>query len=97
MSAYLHRPRHELFDLQADPDEIHNLADDPRHKQTLDDLQARLKAWQSAPTIRGFSSGNVNSSLRRWTADAPRISFHFAAFRHVPRVKNPASHREPGD
>ncbi len=45
-SAYLNRPRHELYDLENDPDEIHNLADDPQHKKTLDDLQSRLRAWQ---------------------------------------------------
>jgi N-sulfoglucosamine sulfohydrolase len=43
---YLQRPRFELFDLEADPDEIRNLADDPAHKQTLESLQTRLREWQ---------------------------------------------------
>jgi N-sulfoglucosamine sulfohydrolase len=43
---YLNRPRHELYDLEADPWEGHNLANDPRHASTLADLQAKLKAWQ---------------------------------------------------
>lgn len=46
VDEYLHRPRHELYDLEADPDEIHNLADDPRHAETLREMQARMKEWQ---------------------------------------------------
>ena len=44
--AYLHRPRFELYDLEADPDELHNLAESPDHSQRLTELQAKLKAWQ---------------------------------------------------
>ena len=46
MDAYLHRPPLELYDLEADPDEIHNLAEDPAHTETLQRLHASLKAFQ---------------------------------------------------
>jgi N-sulfoglucosamine sulfohydrolase len=46
VKAYLHRPRHELYDLRTDPHEIRNLADDPAQAKRLEDLQNRLKAWQ---------------------------------------------------
>ncbi len=46
VDAYLHRPRFELYDLQADPDEIHNLAADPNYATVLTDLQTRLKTFQ---------------------------------------------------
>ncbi len=46
VQAYLHRPRWELYDLEADPWEGRNLADDPRHARTLTELRAKLKAWQ---------------------------------------------------
>jgi len=39
------RAPEELYDLQADPFELHNLADDPRHRTTLDRLRAVLAAW----------------------------------------------------
>ncbi len=45
-TAYLHRPRFELYDLDADPDELHNLADDPQHAKRFAELQDKLKAWQ---------------------------------------------------
>ena len=44
--SYLHRPRHELYDLETDPDEITNLAYQPEHQQRLKGLQDKLKAWQ---------------------------------------------------
>ncbi len=45
-SAYIYRPRFELYDLEADPDELHNLADDPQHAHRFANLQDKLKAWQ---------------------------------------------------
>lgn len=42
------RPADELYDLAADPHELDNLADDPRHAQTLRDLRADLEAWMRA-------------------------------------------------
>lgn len=46
--------RWQLFDLQADPNELRDLAAEPRHKATLADLRGKLIAWQRAagdPTL----------------------------------------------
>jgi N-sulfoglucosamine sulfohydrolase len=43
---FLQRPRYELYDLAADPDEVTNLADDPKHAAILKQLQEKLKAFQ---------------------------------------------------
>jgi N-sulfoglucosamine sulfohydrolase len=43
---FLARPRWELYDLEADPDEIKNLAEDPQSRDTLAALKAKLKAFQ---------------------------------------------------
>ncbi|MBI1321863.1 sulfatase-like hydrolase/transferase [bacterium] len=45
--AIRHRPEWELYDLQADPDEARNLADDQKHARTLADFKARLKKFQT--------------------------------------------------
>lgn len=39
------KPMEELFDTEAGPDEIHNLAQDPAYADTLRDMRARLNAW----------------------------------------------------
>ncbi len=39
------RPREELYDLQADPWEFHNLAGSREHKATLERLRATLDHW----------------------------------------------------
>ena len=44
---FLHRPRFELYDLQRDPDEIDNLADDPASQPLEQALIAKLKAFQT--------------------------------------------------
>ncbi|MEW4527941.1 sulfatase [Maioricimonas sp. JC845] len=39
------RPEEELYDLDSDPHEIHNLADDPAWAGTLQAMRARLNRW----------------------------------------------------
>ncbi|MEX0939046.1 MAG: sulfatase [Pirellulales bacterium] len=39
------RPAEELYDLEADPHEIHNLADSPEHQQVLERMRGALAEW----------------------------------------------------
>lgn len=45
VDAYYTRPAEELYDLQADPAETRNLAQDRRYAATLADLRKRLDTW----------------------------------------------------
>lgn len=42
------RPKEELYDTQADPWEIRNLARSPKHRETLAKLRAKLDGWIAA-------------------------------------------------
>ena len=46
MKQFIHRPAEELYDIEADPHEVTNLAADPSHERALRDLRGRLRAWQ---------------------------------------------------
>jgi N-sulfoglucosamine sulfohydrolase len=46
VKAFLNRPKEELYDLTADPNELKNLASDPAHAKTLADLRVKLAAWR---------------------------------------------------
>jgi arylsulfatase A-like enzyme len=47
VNAYHRRPREELYDLRADPAEIHNLADDPAQARRLARMRERLESWMT--------------------------------------------------
>lgn len=40
------KPKEELYDCQADPDQVHNLADDPKYADKLAELRAAHEAWK---------------------------------------------------
>ena len=42
------RPAEELFDCEADPHEVNNLADDPAHAEKLAELRAECDRWLAA-------------------------------------------------
>ena len=46
VEQFIHRPAEELYDLDADPNEVTNLAGDARHAGTLKGFRADLRAWQ---------------------------------------------------
>lgn len=54
-----HRPAEELYDLKADPFELHNLADDPSQQATLVRLRAKLDDWIAGTRDQGVIPENA--------------------------------------
>jgi N-sulfoglucosamine sulfohydrolase len=48
LEAFVHRPSEELYELDADPDEVVNLAGNPAHAAILADLRTQLRDWRAA-------------------------------------------------
>jgi len=46
VDAYLHRPRFELYDVERDPDEIVNLADNLQYADLVEEFCAKIKRFQ---------------------------------------------------
>lgn len=46
VEAYLHRSEFELYDLEKDPDEVKNLAENPKYAKVLAELKEKLKVFQ---------------------------------------------------
>lgn len=46
VEAYIHRPKFELYDLENDPHEVKNLADNPKYVKILGEMKEQLKAFQ---------------------------------------------------
>lgn len=56
---FLPAPLEELFDTRTDPDEVHNLADDPAHRETL----LRLRQANRDHLLRTHDTGFVPEAL----------------------------------
>jgi N-sulfoglucosamine sulfohydrolase len=46
VAQFLHRPAEELYDVEKDPAETHNLAGDAAHARTLAALRKKVREWQ---------------------------------------------------
>ena len=54
---YVGMPR-QAFDLETDPDESHNLADDPAHAETVRRLEAKLRAICNPEEVDGIAKAD---------------------------------------
>lgn len=49
------KPKEELYDLEADPHELNNLAQSPRHQKALKELRALLDGWIADTKDKGLA------------------------------------------
>jgi uncharacterized sulfatase len=62
------RPADELFDVKSDPGNLHNLADDPRHADTLKRLRAECEAYlHETGDPRVIDGGGVFETYERYS------------------------------
>ncbi|MCB1225265.1 MAG: sulfatase [Verrucomicrobiales bacterium] len=73
------KPAEELYDMEADPNEFTNLADDPAHRKELERMRGRLAEWMLTTRDSGFlpeqqmmDAEKEAGSIRAWCADESR-------------------------
>lgn len=57
--CFAKRPPVELYDCQADPDQVHNLADDPAHAETVEQLRGQLVKYLESTGDPRFTDGDA--------------------------------------
>lgn len=77
------KPVEELYDLTADPSEVHNIAADPAHAETLARLRTALETWQVEVSDLGMVPEPVLMEAMR-----PEAKYEVTA-RPVARVQQP--------
>ena len=83
--CYARRPAEELYDVQADPDQLNNLAADPAHRQTVEQLRTQLtthlrEAGDPRFTDRGidfdtlpYRDDRIHRRVREWQSKQPTL------------------------
>ncbi|WP_345328425.1 sulfatase [Novipirellula rosea] len=73
------RPAEELYDLQTDPDELHNLAENPEHESTLQRMRTQLNQWIETSGDQGaIREGDqayhdaITAEKRKWYENTQR-------------------------
>jgi N-sulfoglucosamine sulfohydrolase len=64
---YHEHPGEELYDVEADPYEMHNLAAEPKHAARLKELRGKVQAWMKEQGDQGKVFGNprlLNETIR---------------------------------
>ena len=80
------RPAEELYDLQSDPHEIHNLADNPQYSDVLEKLRAVLENWMKETDDQGQYPESVEGLRFMYERHGERcVNPEFEIVRNTPR------------
>lgn len=87
---YIHYVRHapELFDLQTDPQELHNLADDPAHAAVLQSLLAELRAICDPEAMDALAKQDQMAMIERLGGIEVASTLGAAGATPAPQVKH---------
>ncbi|MDG2390195.1 MAG: sulfatase [Planctomycetaceae bacterium] len=56
VDIYESRPEYEFYDLETDPDESHNLADNPAYSKPIQKMKAELSTWMEQQGDEGIAT-----------------------------------------
>ncbi len=65
VERYQHRPAVEFYDLQNDPWELENVADQPQHKERIEKMRRELFAWMMEQGDKGVETEQGDGKNRK--------------------------------
>ena len=65
VQRYIRRPAEELYDLQTDPNELHNLAADSRYQARVETMKQQLTRWMKQQNDRGIETELAANQRKR--------------------------------
>lgn len=80
--SFAKRAAVELYDCNADPDQVNNLADDPKHKKTLEKLKKQLTAYLTNTEDPRFTDAPVLFDQYPYRADYMTDHFKENGYRY---------------
>jgi len=84
-AMYRTRPGEALYDVEADPYELNNLADEPAYQHVMETMRARLDAWIVETRDTGFLQ--EGEMMRRAEGTTPYEVVNNPARYDLPRIK----------
>jgi len=97
------KPREELYDVRADPDEVHNLAADPASAGVLKELRDALGQWRQSVGDPGVSEDFRDSGwsptyptrpLSEWKPILSAWEDYVLRGGHLPHIETPAEFKK---
>ena len=78
LKNYIHRPAEELFDMETDPDEVHDLAQDPKYASIKLELRKKLEAWQMQTfDLWLYKDGQSANQINLWCTEEIEVPDRF--------------------
>ena len=78
LNDYIHRPSEQLYDMEADPEEVVDLAQDPQYADLVKELREKLEAWQRETNDYWlYKDGQSTKQIDIWCTDYLEIPDRF--------------------
>jgi len=79
VKLFQYRVVEEFYDFRNDPDGLHNVIDEPRHKQEIDTIRRDLLQWMKDTddaALEAFENRNSPAALKKFMAEQDARAAH---------------------
>lgn len=92
-----HKPLEELYDIESDPEEIHNLADDPAFNHVKEELREKLFGWMIETADLGlFDETEIVVRAAAYNGVSREVGVHCDNFARILETADLARRAEAG-